>query len=334
MKEIIEKLANFKDLSAQEMRAVIEHILSGEVPESQITAFLLGLKMKGETVEERTALAQVMKEHALVIPTSVTGIMDNCGTGGDQSFSFNVSTTAAFVLAGGGIKMAKHGNRSISSKSGSADVLEALGINLDMEPEDLGQIFSQTGIIFLFAKNMHPAMKYIMPARLALGIPTIMNLTGPLIHPMNLETQLLGLSRPDLLETTAQVLKNMGRKRALVVTGPQGLDEAALHGPTKLALLEAGEIRLETFEPEDLGLDRIPLTAIRGGDSQRNADILLSVLENQASPYLEMTVLNAGLGFYANGRVQSIKEGLALARSVLADGLAYEKLRQLQEYQR
>ncbi|MBP2622746.1 anthranilate phosphoribosyltransferase [Streptococcus oricebi] len=334
MKEIIGKLANFEDLTGLEMRAVIEKIVTGQVSESQITALLLGLKMKGETVEERTALAQVMKEHALSIPTTVEGVMDNCGTGGDQSGSFNVSTTAAFVLSGGGIQMAKHGNRSISSKSGSADVLEALGININMSPQELGEIFAKTGLIFLFAKNMHPAMKYIMPARLALGIPTIMNLTGPLIHPMNLDSQLLGLSRPDLLESTAQVLNNMGRRRALVLTGPQGMDEAGLHGRTQLALLEAGEIHLQSFEPEDLGMERQSLEAIRGGDARENAEILEAVLKNQASPYLEMTVLNAGLGFYANGKASTIKEGLALAREVIADGRAYEKLRRLQEYQR
>lgn len=194
MKEIIAKLADFKDLSSAEMTDVIERIVTGQVTESQIAAFLLGLKMKGETIEERTALAQVMRGHAKQIPTTIRTAMDNCGTGGDKSFSFNISTTAAFVLAGGGIKMAKHGNRSISSKSGSADVLEALGINLDLDAASLGKVFEQTGIVFLFAKNMHPAMKYIMPARLSLGIPTIMNLTGPLIHPMSLETQLLGTS--------------------------------------------------------------------------------------------------------------------------------------------
>ena len=169
MKEIIAKLADFKDLSSAEMTDVIERIVTGRVTESQIVAFLLGLKMKGETIEERTALAQVMRGHAKQIPTTIRTAMDNCGTGGDKSFSFNVSTTAAFVLAGGGIKMAKHGNRSISSKSGSADVLEALGINLDFDAASLGKVFEQTSIVFLFAKNMHPAMKYIMPARLSLG---------------------------------------------------------------------------------------------------------------------------------------------------------------------
>ncbi|WP_241209388.1 anthranilate phosphoribosyltransferase, partial [Streptococcus sp. DD11] len=273
-------------------------------------------------------------EHAQHIPTSIANAMDNCGTGGDRSFSFNVSTTAAFVLAGGGIPMAKHGNRSISSKSGSADVLEALGINLDLAPNQLAQVLEEAGIVFLFAKNMHPAMKYIMPARLSLGIPTIMNLTGPLIHPMALETQLLGTSRPDMLESTAQVLKNMGRKRALVVSGPDGLDEAGLSGPTQYALLEKGRIQLASFTPEDVGMARLPLEAVRGGDAQENAAILLSVLQNQAGPCLEMTVLNAGLGFYANGKTASIKEGIALAREVLASGAAYEKLKKLQEYQK
>lgn len=334
MKKIIGKLANFEDLSGQEMSDVIEAIVTGRVTESQIAALLLGLKMKGETVEERTALAQVMRGHALQIPTRLTDAMDNCGTGGDQSFSFNVSTTAAFVLAGGGIHMAKHGNRSISSKSGSADVLEALGINLDLDAASLGKVFDQTGIVFLFAKNMHPAMKYIMPARLSLGIPTVMNLTGPLIHPMALESQLLGTSRPDLLESTAQVLQKMGRKRALVVSGPGGLDEAGLHGRTHYALLADGEISLHSFVPADIGMEEVPLEAIRGGSAAENAAILEAVLQNQAGPYLEMTVLNAGLGFYANGKAASIPEGIALARQVLASGAAYEKLKQLQEYQR
>lgn len=292
MKEIIEKLAKFEHLSGVEMTDVIERIVTGRVTEAQIASLLLALKMKGETPEERTAIAQVMRGHAQHIPTEIHDAMDNCGTGGDKSFSFNISTTAAFVLAGGGIHMAKHGNRSISSKSGSADVLQALGINLDLKPAELGKVFDKTGIVFLFAKNMHPAMKYIMPARLELGIPTIMNLTGPLIHPM------------------------------------------ALNGTTNIALLENGEITLSSFTPEDLGMERIAIEDIRGGNAHENAEILLSVLKNQPSPFLETTVLNAGLGFYANGKVDSIKEGVALARQVIASGKALEKLRLLQEYQK
>lgn len=333
MKEIFARLAAGQNLTEEEMAAVVEKIATGQVSQAQVAAFLLGLKIKGESPEELTGLAKVMQAKALEIPTQVRDAMDNCGTGGDQSNSFNISTTAAFVLAAGGIQMAKHGNRSISSKSGSADVLEVLGINLDMKPEDLGRVFDQTGMVFLFAKNLHPAMKYIMPARLELGVPTIMNLTGPLINPVPLKTQLMGTSRPDLLEMTAQTLQNMGRERAIVITGPNLMDEAALHGRNQLALLEKGHISLHHFEAKDLGLTAYSLEDIRGGDAQYNAQILQAVLQNQAGPYLETVVLNAGLGFFANGKVDRIEDGIRLAREVIASGAALQKLRDLQEAQ-
>ena len=333
MKEIFARLAAGQNLTEEEMAAVVEKIATGQVSQAQVAAFLLGLKIKGESPEELTGLAKVMQTKALEIPTQVRDAMDNCGTGGDQSNSFNISTTAAFVLAAGGIKMAKHGNRSISSKSGSADVLEVLGINLDMKPEDLGRVFDQTGMVFLFAKNLHPAMKYIMPARLELGVPTIMNLTGPLINPVPLKTQLMGTSRPDLLEMTAQTLQNMGRERAIVITGPNQMDEAALHGRNQLALLEKGHISLHHFEAKDLGLTAYSLEDIRGGDAQYNAQILQAVLQNQPSPYLETVVLNAGLGFFANGKVDRIEDGIRLAREVIASGASLQKLKDLQEAQ-
>ena len=333
MKEIFARLAAGQDLTEEEMAAVVEKIATGQVSQAQVAAFLLGLKIKGESPAELTGLAKVMQAKALEIPTQVRDAMDNCGTGGDQSNSFNISTTAAFVLAAGGIQMAKHGNRSISSKSGSADVLEVLGINLDMKPEDLGRVFDQTGMVFLFAKNLHPAMKYIMPARLELGVPTIMNLTGPLINPVPLKTQLLGTSRPDLLEMTTQTLRNMGRERAIVITGPNQMDEAALHGRNQLALLEKGHISLHHFEAKDLGLTAVGLEDIRGGDAQYNAQILQAVLQNQPGPYLETVVLNAGLGFFANGKVDRIEDGIRLAREVIASGAALQKLKDLQEAQ-
>lgn len=333
MKEIFARLAAGQNLTEEEMAAVVEKIATGQVSQAQVAAFLLGLKIKGESPEELTGLAKVMQAKALEIPTQVRDAMDNCGTGGDQSNSFNISTTAAFVLAAGGIQMAKHGNRSISSKSGSADVLEVLGINLDMKPEDLGRVFDQTGTVFLFAKNLHPAMKYIMPARLELGVPTIMNLTGPLINPVPLKTQLMGTSRPDLLEMTAQTLQNMGRERAIVITGPNQMDEAALHGRNQLALLEKGHISLHHFEAKDLGLTAYSLEDIRGGDVQYNAQILQAVLQNQPIPYLETVVLNAGLGFFANGKVDRIEDGIRLAREVIASGAALQKLKDLQEAQ-
>ena len=333
MKEIFARLAAGQNLTEEEMAAVVEKIATGQVSQAQVAAFLLGLKIKGESPAELTGLAKVMQAKALEIPTQVRDAMDNCGTGGDQSNSFNISTTAAFVLAAGGIQMAKHGNRSISSKSGSADVLEVLGINLDMKPEDLGRVFDQTGMVFLFAKNLHPAMKYIMPARLELGVPTIMNLTGPLINPVPLKTQLMGTSRPDLLEMTAQTLQNMGRERAIVITGPNQMDEAALHGRNQLALLEKGHISLHHFEAKDLGLTAVGLEDIRGGDAQYKAHILQAVLQNQPGPYLETVVLNAGLGFFANGKVDRIEDGIRLAREVIASGAALQKLKDLQEAQ-
>ena len=333
MKEIFARLAAGQDLTEEEMAAVVEKIATGQVSQAQVAAFLLGLKIKGESPAELTGLAKIMQAKALEIPTQVRDAMDNCGTGGDQSNSFNISTSAAFVLAAGGIQMAKHGNRSISSKSGSADVLEVLGINLDMKPVDLGRVFDQTGMVFLFAKNLHPAMKYIMPARLELGVPTIMNLTGPLINPVPLKTQLLGTSRPDLLKMTAQTLRNMGRERAVVITGPNQMDEAALHGRNQLALLEKGHISLHHFEAKDLGLAAYGLHDIRGGDAQYNAQILEAVLQNQPGPYLETVVLNAGLGFFANGKVDRIEDGIRLAREVIASGAALQKLRDLQEAQ-
>lgn len=333
MKDIFEKLSAQTDLTEEEVAQVTSQILSGQLSESQIAAFLLALKMKGETPEEILGLVKMIKANALDIPTKFDDVMDNCGTGGDQSFSFNISTTACFVLAGGGVHLAKHGNRSISSKSGSADVLEELGIHLDLPAEKLGKIFDQTGIVFLFAQKMHPAMRYISPARQALGVPTIMNITGPLSHPMSLKTQLMGLYRQDLQEDLARVLDRLGRQRALIITGPDNMDEAALYGRNHYTLLDHGKISQGSFRAADLGLSEVGLEEIRGGDARENAQILLSVLKNVPSPYLETTVLNAGLGFYANGKAASIKEGVALARQVIASGQALKKLEELQEAQ-
>ena len=229
--------------------------------------------------------------------------------------------------------MAKAGNRSISSKSGSADVLEALGINVAASPETLSKALDEVGLAFIFAQTMHPAMRFIGPARQALGIPTIMNLVGPLANPLDLETQLMGLYRVELQEIVANAIQQLGRKRAVIITGPDNMDEAALYGTNTYTLLEDDHISQHTFTYEDLGMEKVELSDITGGDAKENAEILLSVLKNEASPYLETTVLNAGLGFFANGKVATIKEGVELARQLIADGSALEKLRQLQEVQ-
>ena len=229
--------------------------------------------------------------------------------------------------------MAKAGNRSVSSKSGSADVLEELGINVAASPEILSKALDEVGLAFIFAQTMHPAMRFIGPARQAMGIPTIMNLVGPLANPLDLETQLMGLYRVELQEIVARAIQQLGRKRAVVITGPDNMDEAALYGTNTYTLLEDGKISQHTFTYEDLGMDKVELSEITGGDAKENAEIILSVLRNEVSPYLETTVLNAGLGFYANGKVASIKEGVDLARQLISDGSALAKLQHLQEVQ-
>lgn len=333
MKEIFTQISNRQDLSEEQVEALFDKILKNEVSESQIAAFLIGLKTKGETAAEITGIVRALKKHATLLPDSFEDAMCNCGTGGDQSFSFNISTTACFILAAGGIRMAKAGNRSVSSKSGSADVLEALGINVSAAPETLSRALDEVGLAFIFAQTMHPAMRYIGPARKALGIPTVMNIVGPLANPLDLESQLMGLYRKDLQEMAAQTIKKLGRKRAIIITGPDNMDEAALYGTNTYTLLEDGQISQHNFTYEDLDMPKVELADIVGGDAKENADILLSVLQNQASPYLETTVLNAGLGFFANGKTNTIKEGVALARKLLADGSALAKLRHLQEVQ-
>ncbi|MFC3931283.1 anthranilate phosphoribosyltransferase [Streptococcus dentapri] len=333
LKQIYQQLSQRQDLTENDVHDLFEQILEDQLSESQIAAFLLGLSVKGETADEITGIVQALKEHAVVLPKKFTDAMCNCGTGGDQSYSFNISTTVSFILAAGGIRVAKAGNRSISSKSGSADVLEALGINVAADAAVLAKALDQVGIAFVFAQTVHPAMRFIGPARKALGIPTVMNIVGPLANPLNLETQMMGIYRQDLQEIAVQTMKNLGRKRALAITGPDHMDEAALYGENTYTLLENGRISQGQFTYRDLEMPKVELTDIRGGDAQENADILLSVLKNEASPYLETTVLNAALGFYANGKVDTIKDGIALARQLLANGSALAKLQHLQEVQ-
>ena len=333
MKELFNQIANREDLSEEQVEALFDGILNNDVSESEIASFLMGLKVKGETPSEITGIVRALKSHAVDLPQAFDDAMCNCGTGGDQSYSFNISTTACFILAAGGIRIAKGGNRSVSSKSGSADVLEELGVNIAASPETLSKALDEVGLAFIFAQTMHPAMRFIGPARRALGIPTIMNIVGPLANPLDLETQLMGLYRADLQETAAQVMQKLGRKHAIIITGPNNIDEAALYGTNTYTLLDNGKISQHQFTYQDLGIPKVELDDIVGGDPKQNAEILLSVLRNEPSPYLETTVLNAGLGFYANGKVDSLEEGVSLARQLIADGSAIAKLRQLQEVQ-
>ncbi len=286
------------------------------------------MKLKGESVDEIVGLVKAVREQTLKF-SHVAGCIDNCGTGGDGSHSFNISSTSAFVLAGAGIPVAKHGNRSVSSKTGSADVLEHLGIHLNVTPEQNEQQLKEIGITFLFAQHVQPKMGRIMKVRRELGIPTIFNLIGPLTNPIELETQVLGIYRRDFTELFAESLKRLGRKRAVVLNGAGGMDEASLQGDNELVILEDGNIRKINLHPEEVNLSVYSNEAIHGGDAKENADILLNVLKGEKGAYKDTVLLNAGIGIYAAGKADNIEGGIELARNSIESGAALSKLEQL-----
>lgn len=329
MRQYLEKVAEGQNLTAEEMRRAAQTLFSDEVTDSEIGAFLMGLKSKGETAVEIASLAKVMREQAMTVETNASNVMDNCGTGGDGSQSFNISTTSAFVLAGAGVKVAKHGNRSISSKTGSADVLEELGVKLFLESEKMTEIFENSGITFLFAPSVHPKTANIVKVRKNLRIATIFNYIGPLTNPIELTTQLLGINRNDMLETFADVLHQLGRQRAVVVNGAGSMDEASLQGENKIVLLDHGKITSLTLHPEDVGLPVYKNDAIRGGDARENADILIRILKGEKGAYRDTVLLNAGLGMYVYGNAGTIQEGINLAKESIDSGAALEKLESL-----
>ncbi|MEW9051077.1 MAG: anthranilate phosphoribosyltransferase [Neobacillus sp.] len=329
MKKYLLQLAEQKSLSENEMTEAVDLILGEEASESEIAAFLMGLKSKGETVEEITGIARALKNNTLNFKKKFPNVLDNCGTGGDGSSSFNISTTSAFVIAAAGIPVAKHGNRSISSKTGSADVLEYLGINLNLSVERTEEILEEIGIAFLFAPHVHPKLKKVMTVRKQLKIPTIFNFIGPLTNPIDLDYQLLGVYRRDLLNVFAEVLHKIGRKRAVVINGAGYMDEASLQGENYLSLLENGNISTLSFFPEEMGLPQYDNSCIKGGDAKDNAEILIKVLKGEKGAYLDTILLNAGIGIFTSGRVQTIQEGIQLAREIIDSGTALDKLNNL-----
>ncbi|MBO1304605.1 anthranilate phosphoribosyltransferase [Enterococcus sp. 669A] len=334
MQPLFEKVYQGQNLTTNEMIQISSNIFEGKLSDTQISALLIALKLKGVTSEELTGLATIMQGKAEKMLTPPKGVMDNCGTGGDHSNSFNISTTAAFVLAGGGIPMAKHGNRSVSSRSGSADVLESLGISLTVSPEKIDYLLREVGIAFLFSPAMHPAMKYVMGIRRDLATPTIFNLIGPIINPYRLDNQLMGTFAGDSISETAETLGKMGRKKAIVVHGAHGMDEANLAGTTNCAVYQDGKVSNFSFTPEEYGFERAPLSAIVGGEAQQNRDILLSVLQNEASVYYDTVLLNAGLGFLASGKAASLEAGIMEAKQSLKSGAAMDCLQKLIREQR
>jgi anthranilate phosphoribosyltransferase len=331
--ETVGKIASGEDLTRAEAEAAMEQILSGCLNDEQIAGFLSALRVKGETVDELVGFATAMRRHAA--PVFQGGrrdgdiLVDTCGTGGDASGTFNVSTAAAFVVAGAGVRVAKHGNRSISSRCGSADVLEALGADLALSPERVGEAIQAVGIGFLFAPAMHSAMKYAMAARRQLGGHTVFNLLGPLTNPAGASAQVVGVFDPSFTELLAEALGELGVRRAFVVHGAEGLDEISLAGETHVAELRDGAVRSYTVVPEDFGLRRAPLEAIAGGDASHNAEIILRVLEGEFGPHREVVQANAAAALVAADRATDFLDGVRLAAESLDSGAARAKLDQL-----
>ncbi|WP_433742596.1 anthranilate phosphoribosyltransferase [Falsibacillus pallidus] len=332
MKKHLQKLAEAESLTLEEMMEAAEYLFSPSVAEAEIAAFLMGIKAKGETVEEMTGLASVLRNRAMKIQQTPMGVMDNCGTGGDGSHSFNISTTAAFVIAGAGIPVAKHGNRSVSSRTGSADVLEHLGVSLELHSAQMEEILMENEIAFLFAPKIHPSLKRIMKVRNDLKIPTIFNMIGPLTNPVNLDTQLIGTYRRDMLEKMAMALHQLGRRRGITVNGAGFMDEASLAGENHLVLLDEGELIKFTLHPEETGLPMYDNSEIIGGDASDNAEILLEVLKGRKGAFRDTVLLNAGIGIFANGKAGTIQEGIHLAAESIDSGAALSKLEYLIDY--
>ncbi len=335
IRDAIRTVVEKKDLKEEEMIGVMHEIMSGEATPAQISSFITALRMKGETIEEISGAAIVMREKATRIATGVAVdkgeiLVDTCGTGGDSSGTFNVSTATAFVAAAAGIPVAKHGNRSISSRCGSADVLEALGVNLDITPEQVGNCVRRVGIGFLFAPMLHGAMKYAIEPRREIGIRTIFNILGPLTNPAGANVQLLGVYSPDLCEKMARVLGRLGSLRALVVCGTGNLDELTVTGETRVAELADGEVKTITVQPEEVGFDRCVLSDLKGGDTPaESAVILRDVLGGTAGPRRDMLLLNSGATLYAAGIAPGLKSGVARAAEILDSGAALAKLEAL-----
>ncbi len=329
IQEAIGRTMRRESLSLAEAEAVMAQIMAGEATQAQIGAFLAALGTKGETAEEITGCARAMRRNATPVRPRAQELADTCGTGGDGRHTFNISTTAALVAAGAGLKVAKHGNRSISSRCGSADVLSALGVRIDLPPDRVAACVDEVGIGFLFAPSLHPAMKHAMGARRELGVRTVFNILGPLTNPAGATVQVLGVFDPRLTETLAHVLAALGSRAAYVVHGADGLDELSTTGPNQVSELRHGQVRSFALDPADLDLPRSTLADLRGGDAEANARITRSVLQGERGPRRDIVLLNAGAALAAAGHAESLREGLALAARAIDSGRAHGVLEHL-----
>ncbi len=329
IKEAIENIVGQKNLSESEMMEVMDEVMSGTATPAQIAAFMTALRMKGETVEEVTGAARVMRQKATRLDARASVVVDTCGTGGDKLNTFNISTTAAFVVAGAGITVAKHGNRAVSSGCGSADVLESLGVNINVNQEVVEECLQEIGIGFLFAPLLHGAMKYAIGPRREIGIRTIFNMLGPLTNPAGANCQLIGVYSTQLTEMFAGVLKNMGTKRAFIVHGSDGMDEATVTGATRISELKNGSVITYNIDPFDIFGDTYDIGELAGGSPSQNADITLNVLSGRDNACRKITLLNAALAIMAGEKAANIAEGIALAAESIDSGAAMKKLKAL-----
>jgi len=342
--DVLHRIANHgESLSRDEARGVMSEVLTGQCTDAQIAALLVALHMKGETVEEIVGFAEAIR--AAAAPLNVMGnstidvsgterdaLVDTCGTGGDASGTFNISTATAFVAAGAGVRVAKHGNRSVTSKCGSADVMEALGVNITLPSARVAECLKEVGIAFLFAPSMHSAMKYVQPARRELRLRTVFNLLGPLTNPAQASAQVVGVYSDDLVEKLAEALSMLGLRRALVVHGSDGLDEITISGPSRIAEVRDGQVRTYEVTPEEFGITRAPIDAISGGDAAGNAAIIHEVLTGKKSARRDVVLLNAAAALVASGRADHLGDAISLGAQSIDSGAATNKLEALIQF--
>src|SRR5712691_6944467 len=327
-KALIGKVATGAALTREEAASAFDVMMSGEATPSQMGGLLMALRVRGETIDEITGAVTTMRAKMLRVEAPPDAI-DVVGTGGDASGSYNISTCAAFIVAGAGVPVAKHGNRALSSRSGAADVLAALGVRIDLAPDVISRCIKEAGIGFMFAPAHHPAMKHVGPTRVELATRTIFNLLGPLSNPAGVKRQMVGVFSRQWVEPLAQVLKNLGSESAWVVHGSDGLDEITTSGPTHVAALENGAVRTFEIAPEDLGLKRVKPDALRGGDAEENAQALVDVLKGKQGPFRDVAVLNAAAALVVAARAKNLKQALTLAQTSIDSGEAASRLQQL-----
>lgn len=330
--EALQRIIDHREIFHDEMVALMRQIMSGQVSDVMVAALLTGLRVKKETIGEITGAAQVMREFATKVPTPPgVGLVDIVGTGGDGAHTFNISTASMFVAAAAGAQIAKHGNRSVSSKSGSADVLEALGANIELSPEQVASSLNKSGIGFMYAPNHHPAMKHVAAVRKEMGVRTLFNILGPLTNPASAPNVLLGVFHPDLVGIQIRVLQRLGTERALVVYGRDGLDEISLGASTLVGELRGGQIREYEIHPEDFGLTMASTRNLRVEDAQQSSAMLISALHEDSGTAHDIVALNAGAALYVSGQAKSIAEGLEKAKTVIRSGAATAKMKQFIE---